>query len=292
MKTNHNRIGGIVVAACAVLAGGSARAQPALQFTTVDVNYVYAASLGFGGYAIGGLTANVYTLPLSTSWQNVPFDGWTLKFLLPVQLGLYEFKAAFQGHDISLSQQSVTAVPGAELQIPVSSRFVVKPFVQGGAGHSFGTGGGNPDAWVYLTGVRSVAQWDAGGYTFSLGNGVIFAGDASVGPGFGEHYLTLQIAGEVRRPLGLRIGGFAPDLGVYAAEYYRHRLRRRIDRLSHQFRLPVLKRGRVGLALLDSPNFTARRPQGSPAASPAPEPTLSGAGRAAWRQGRRVHNDR
>ena len=220
MKTNRNRIGGIVVAACAVLAGGSVRAQPALQFTTVDVNYVYAASLGFGGYAIGGLTANVYTLPLSTSWQNVPFDGWTLKFLLPVQLGLYEFKAAFQGHDISLSQQSVTAVPGAELQIPVSSRFVVKPFVQGGAGHSFGTGGGNPDAWVYLTGVRSVAQWDAGGYTFSLGNGVIFAGDASVGPGFGEHYLTLQIAGEVRRPLGLRIGGFAPDLGVYAAEYY------------------------------------------------------------------------
>jgi hypothetical protein len=112
-------------------------------------------------------------------------------------------------------------VPGAELQIPITDRFVIKPFAQGGAGHSFGSGGGSPDAWVYLTGVRSVAQWQHGDYTFSVGNGIVYAGDNTIGPGgFAEHYVSLQLAGEVRRPVGLKIGDFAPDVGLYAAEYY------------------------------------------------------------------------
>ena len=71
--------------------------------------------------------------------------------------------------------------------------------------------------------MRSIAQWQAGDYTLSLGNGIIYAGDNPIGPGAGglsEHYTSLQLAGELRRPLGFKIGGFAPDLGIYAAEYY------------------------------------------------------------------------
>ncbi len=201
------------------------KAQPAPQNTTVNVNYVYAASLGFGGYSIGGLSANVYTLPLSRDAHDLPVDGWpvdgwAIKLLLPIQLGLYDFHATVDGQRLSLSQQSLTLVPGAELQIPITDRFVVKPFAQAGPGHSFGTGSANPNAWVYLTGVRSVAQWQSGDYTFSLGNGVIYAGDNVIGPGFGEHYVALQVAGEVRRPVGFKIGDVVPDVGLFAAEYY------------------------------------------------------------------------
>lgn len=207
-------------AAAALLFQAVAKAQPAPQNTTVNVNYVYAASLGFGGYSIGGLLANVYTLPLSDTLNNLPVDGWAIKLLLPIQLGLYDFHATVNHQALSISQQSLSLVPGAELQIPVTERFAVKPFAQAGAAHSFGTGGANPDAWVYLAGVRSVAQWQAGDYTFSLGNGIVYAGDNAIGPGFGEHYVALQVAGEVRRPVGFRIGDVVPDLGLYAADYY------------------------------------------------------------------------
>lgn len=219
--------------ACLILATGLAclgtpamaqSAPPAAQnpppYSTVNLNYVYAASLGFGGYSIGGLTASVYTLPLSTSFANVIRNGWTLRLLLPIQLGLYNFKGSYEGQSVTLSQQSIAAVPGAELQIPVTRNFLVKPFAQAGAVHVFGSDGGNPDAWIYLSGARSVAQWRAGAYTLSLGNGVIFAGDHAIGPGFSENYVALEVGGEVRRSLGFTIGNWAPDLGIYAADYY------------------------------------------------------------------------
>jgi hypothetical protein len=96
----------------------------------------------------------------------------------------------------------------------------VKPFAQAGVAHGFGTGGANPDAWIYLTGARAIAQWNARGFTLSLGNAVIVAGDHPIGAGFSEQYVSLQVAGEVRHNLGFRIGAFDPDVGLYVAEYY------------------------------------------------------------------------
>jgi len=73
----------------------NAQTPPAAnQNTTVNLNYVYAASLGFGGYSLAGLTAAVYTLPLADTLFDTPLDGWSLKLLLPIQLGIYNFSRA------------------------------------------------------------------------------------------------------------------------------------------------------------------------------------------------------
>jgi hypothetical protein len=199
---------------------GGSRPRRLRKIVKSFVNYVYAASLGFGGYSVGGLSANVYALPLSNTLHDFPRDGWSLKLLMPVQFGVYNFDADFQGRHISLTQQSLSVVPGAELQIPITDNFDVKPFAQFGLGHSFGAGDGNPDAWIYLAGVRSLAQWRVGEYTVSVGDGVVFAGDQPIGSGFTERYVSLQVAGEIRRPVGFTIGSWRPDLGIYAAEYY------------------------------------------------------------------------
>jgi hypothetical protein len=123
-----------------------------------------------------------------------------------------------------VNEQSVAVIPGAELAIPVTSNFVVKPFAQGGALHVFGGGSdNNPNNWVYLTGARSVAQWRAGAYTLSLGNAVFLAGDTTMGPAGSdgkENYLTLEVGGEVRRALGFTLGDWKPDLGLFAADFY------------------------------------------------------------------------
>jgi hypothetical protein len=188
---------------------------------TVNLNYVYAAELGFGGYSLDGLSAQVYTLPLDYTFPDVLRDGWELKILAPLELGLYSFKATdTDGERISLEQQSLAVVPGAELQIPVGSHTVVKPFGQFGVGHTFGVESGSPNSYIYLAGVRSISQWHAGATTFSLGDAAIYAGDSPIGSGFSEHYISLQVGVEVRHPLGFTVGKLAPDLGIYTIYYY------------------------------------------------------------------------
>jgi len=188
---------------------------------TVNLNYVYAAELGFGGYSLAGLTAQVYTLPLDYTVHDVLRDGWALRILAPVQLGLYSLKVTdTNGERISIDQQSVALMPGAELEIPAGKRTVFKPFAQFGVGHTFGVDAGSPNFYVFLAGARAVSQWHAGVTTISLGDAIIFAGDSPIGSGFSEHYVSLQLGLEVRHPLGFRIGSLAPDLGVYTIYYY------------------------------------------------------------------------
>ena len=204
------------------LAAAPSWAQPAPDANrTVNLNYVYAADLGFGGYSVGGLSASVYTLPLSYTLPGGLGNGWGVRLLAPVQGGLYSFRATdTDGRRVAIDQQSISVEPGVELEIPVGTRVVLKPFAQGGIVHAFGSGVGNPDAWLYRTGARAVTQWHSGPYTYLLGGGVVLAGNKVIGPGFEEHYLALQVGAEMRRALGFKVGDWTPDLGLYTGTYY------------------------------------------------------------------------
>jgi hypothetical protein len=207
-----------------LLVSGAARAQTSASPTlnrTVYLNYVYAAELGFGGYSLDGLTAQIYPLPLSYTFHDFLRNGWALKVLAPVEVGLYSLDVTdTTGERISLNQQSVAVVPGAELQIPVGSRTVVKPFGQFGVGHSFGLDAGSPNAYIFLAGVRAISQWHLGATTVSLGNAAIYAGDSAIGSGFSEHYVSLQLGVELRHSLGFTVGTLEPDMGLYAIDYF------------------------------------------------------------------------
>ncbi len=203
------------------LATRGVRAQsppPSEANRTVNVNYVYAAQLGFGGYSLAGLTADVFALPLGYTVPLGAGTGWSLRLTLPVQLGLYSFRATdTDGTPIKISQQSLAAVPGVELQMPVARNVVLKPFADVGFAHAFGATSG-ADALIYAVGARSVAQWHAGAYTLSLGNALLYAGDEA--SNFRESYVSLQAGFEIRRSLGFVIHGIEPDLGAFVSEYY------------------------------------------------------------------------
>jgi hypothetical protein len=248
-----------VMATCLVASAlGTGQAQtvpqgPVVNIPTVNrlvnLNYVYAADLGFGGYSLSGLTANVYTLPLSFTIHDVrQGDGWGMQVLAPVQFGVYNFRATgVDGRYIAIDQYSVAEVPGVEFQIPVGERTMVKPFGQFGIANAFGPNVGNPNSWVYLGGVRAVTQWHAGDYTLSLGEHVIYAGDATVGPGFAERFVSLSVGGEIRHPLGFTIGRATPDIGVYLAQYY-YPSPLQFSRFSRPD-LKVVNQGEVGLSI-------------------------------------------
>ncbi len=214
-----------VAAVCALSDRQNAAAQPAAspnQNRTVNLNYVYSSNLGFGGYSLGGLNAAVYSLPLSTTFPLTGDRGWALKISAPIQVGIYRFRATdTDGTRVSLDQQSLALVPGAELQIPLGERVVVKPFASGGVGHAFGVKSGVADAYIYTAGVRAVTGFDLGGaYRLTLGSALLVAGDQPIGPGKSETYSAVQAGIEIRRPLGFTIGALHPDLGLYAAYYY------------------------------------------------------------------------
>lgn len=215
---------------------------------TVNLNYVYAAELGFGGYSLNGLNAQVYTLPLDYTLNDVLQSDWALRVLAPIQLGLYSLNVTdTDGERVSIHQQSVAVVPGAELQIPVGSRTVVKPFAQFGVGHAFGVDTGSANAYIYLAGARAISQWHFGATTVSLGNALIYAGDRAIGSGFSENYTSLQLGLELRHPLGFEIGKLAPDLGVYTI-YYNYPERLVFSRFL-QPDLQISNQGEVGFSV-------------------------------------------
>ncbi len=187
----------------------------------MNLNYVYAAELGFGGYSLNGLTADAYAVPLSYSLRDLPREGWTLSLLAPLQLGVYSLRVTdTDGERISINEQSVALVPGAEVEIPLGDHTVLKPFAQFGVGHAFGVASGSANAYIYMAGARAVSQWQAGSTTLLVGNALIYAGDAAMGSGFCEHYVSAQLGGEVRHPLGFRVKALTPDIGVYSIYYY------------------------------------------------------------------------
>ena len=217
-KLRHVVLRICVAVALSLLTKSTFAQTPNTANRTVRLNYVYAANLGFGGYTLAGLTANVFTLPLGYTFPVGPDDDWRLRLKLPVQLGLYQFRATdTNGARISIDQQSLAVLPGFELELPVTAQTKVTPFAEIGGARTFGAGS-DSNTLIFTTGLRSVTQWHEGPYTLSLGNALIYSGDTS--RDYDESYLALENGFEVRRPLGFTVHGIEPDFGVYFADYY------------------------------------------------------------------------
>ncbi|MFH1983100.1 MAG: hypothetical protein ABIL58_14755 [Pseudomonadota bacterium] len=184
----------------------------------VRVNYVYAAQLGIGGYDVGGLSVQVFTLTLSHTVPIGDGDRWRLKLKAPISLGLYSFRGNDEdGTPIAVDQQTLALLPGLELQIPISDDWTLKPFADLGAGRALESN--TSTAVIYTTGITSLYRKRWGAFDVAMGNGLFIAGN---GTGANElsTYSAIENGVEVRHPLGWHVGGFMADLGVMAIYYY------------------------------------------------------------------------
>ncbi len=202
-----------------------AHAQSGEDNTEVTVNYVYATQLGIGGYEVGGLDVQVFTLPLSKTFEldrrTDVGDGerpWKLKVKVPVSLGLYEFSGTDTDDSaLSANVETLAVIPGVELQIPMTQQWTLKPFVDAGLGHGLSSDG--RAAYIYTVGGRSLVEWPVGDYTLMLGNGLIYAGNAAFGDRV-EDYTVIETGFGARRPVGFEIWDIEPEIGVYGIHYY------------------------------------------------------------------------
>ena len=72
--------------------GGTGWAQSPPDPSELRVNYVYAGQLGFGAYELGGLSVQIYKLPLAYTFHFGTDQAWEVKVKMPLVYGRYKFK--------------------------------------------------------------------------------------------------------------------------------------------------------------------------------------------------------
>ncbi len=211
-------------------AAGVAGGQEELKLDA-DVNYVYAAQFGFGGYSIGGLSVQVFSLPLEFTLEDLVMD-WDLRIGLPILYGRYEVSGETQGIEVSATTNSIGFQPKLQLDIPVFDGFRVSPVGALGVAVPFGgrldvraqgepVEGVNLDTetfYTYEIGLTSLYERELGAFDLSLGNALIYAGDAPftrTEASSIEGYATFRSGIDVRHPLGFKLGDLVPDASVF-----------------------------------------------------------------------------
>jgi hypothetical protein len=147
--------------------------QPLTRSEQQEFNYAFATQVGSGIYTIDGRTLQVYRLPLSYAFRNSEERraGWRLTF--PMTFGFYSFdQEDVVNSDLGDNVATLSLVPGAEILLPVSGHWLLKPFAE--AGYVWDRGG-DADAAIYSAGLRSRFDFKGGGFDMVLGNGLNYA---------------------------------------------------------------------------------------------------------------------
>lgn len=252
-KAVRRALGGLLGIAALLPAAASAQEGPIID---VRVNYVYAAQFGFGGYSVGGLSAQVYSLPIAFTIEHLVLD-WDLRVGLPVLYGRYDIDGEDRGARVRGSSQSIGFQPSLRLDIPVFRGLRVSPIGSLGIAVPFGSDvelsfGGAPvddleidddPFYTYEIGLSSLYEHELGSFTVSLGNAFLYAGDAPFGSDRGggtEAYGTFRTGIDTRRALGFRLGDIVPDASVFFV---------------YSLFTPALEFTRVGDAVLEVPQI-------------------------------------
>jgi hypothetical protein len=122
---------------CLVLWQTPTEAQTTMENGNVTMNYVYAQQFGLGGYDIGGLSVQVYTLPLPYTWHFGRHNAWGLQVTADLTYGRFAFEADVDnipnsGNELTVTLDTLGGTVALELQIPVLDNWVLKPVVEGG----------------------------------------------------------------------------------------------------------------------------------------------------------------
>jgi hypothetical protein len=181
---------------------------------------------GLGSYDVGGLSVNVFRVPVPHTLALGPEEAWRLVLTGSLGYGHLSFETRVLGPTLTASQDFVFVLPQAELQIPLRRWWTVKPYVAAGLGRTFG-GSVQPAGHVdegfvalYAAGISNLFEVPVQDFLLSFGTKLAGAGDALIGQSESEGYGTLQNGVEVRHPIGWRVKGLVPDVGVSFLHYF------------------------------------------------------------------------
>jgi hypothetical protein len=170
-----------------------------------SVHWAYSAYFGTGWYTVPG-DRDVFVVRMTPrwTWSDAAFSeggsrtlGKYLKF--PVSAGLNRFDYDDPLEAVDLDNVSFLSVnPGIDVEIPVNSRWALRPYASVGYAHAFGSGDA---AWTYWAGVKSRVSFSAEKFDWHLVNQVGYVGyTPDVGPS--DEFWPLSAALEFDHPTG------------------------------------------------------------------------------------------
>ena len=198
-----------------------AAAQADRRQLEVQVNLPYAVQFGFGSYDVGGLSVNVFRVPVPHTFALGPeAEAWRLVLTGYPGYGHFAFETRVFGPKITASEDLVFVLPQAELQMPLRRGWTVKPYVAAGLGWTFNgsvASEGQPGGQLhvdegflalYAAGISNLFEVPVQDFLLSFGTKL--AGAVAIGQSGGQGFGTLQNSLEVRHPLRFRVKGFGP----------------------------------------------------------------------------------
>jgi hypothetical protein len=197
-----------------------------------QVNLPYAVQFGFGSYDVGGLSVDVFRVPVRHKFALGPEeDAWRLVLTGYLGYGHFSLETRVFGPKVTASQDFAFVLPQVELEIPLRRWWTVKPYVAAGLGRTFNSSAAieaPPEVGqvtidegfiaLYAAGISNLFEAQVQDFLLSVGTRLGGAGDAgAVGS---TNYGTLQNGLEVRHPLGFSVKDLEPDIGVSFIYYY------------------------------------------------------------------------
>lgn len=193
-------------------ADGRAATRADQQFTS----YAYAHEFGSGVYDFNGRTLQVYGLPFGLTFLERSEQNPGLRLKLPVTLGFLDFRAS-DVIEIGLPDQvdSVSFVPGIEVEFAVAEHWRVLPYVQ--VGKSLASES-EVETDLLGTGVRAEREFTAGRFDGHYAGEGIFSQVKYRGDGLpDDDFLRIRNGVELTRRTGRSLGGNAIAYGMFAA---------------------------------------------------------------------------
>ena len=184
-------------------------ASPAFaQEIAPPINWAFAAYFGTGHYRFDdGASAYVLTARPELAAAPARLDeggrsiGIELRF--PVAIGAHDWDLRDLGSTLQFDNvNTLSFVPGAEIEIPVSARWSLKPFGHLGVGAQMS---GDASAWIYWFGVKSRLRFPGSRFDWSLVNALTFVGYATDDER--SSVRQLLTAAEFEHPLKVKVAG-------------------------------------------------------------------------------------
>ena len=206
------------VLACA---GPSSHAAPAVDFTEAEVRadkrfttYAYAHEFGSGVYDFNGRNLQVYGLPLGWTAREPDDRGPGLRLRLPVTIGFRDFKAAdVISTGLPDGVDSVSVVPGVELEFTAGEHWRFLPYVQAGATIADQS---EVDTVLYGAGVRAERNFAADAFEGLYAGEAIYSGVDYNGDLPSDDFVRLRNSVEFRKGTGRSIAGREVEYGIFS----------------------------------------------------------------------------
>ncbi len=198
----------LFLTACLLFSFAETRAQDS---PATSVPFAYSAYFGTGWYQIGD-GRDVYVFRYAPRWemQEADFaeDGSRtigIEFRFPLTFGLENFSSNdLPGSVDPDNLKSMSVTPGVDIIIPISQRWLLRPFAAAGWGQALDN---SDSVIIYWAGVKSRYSFQHGKLDWALLNSITYVGHTP-SIGFDDDFWPIMAGLEFDYPLGNRkLGG-------------------------------------------------------------------------------------